>query len=173
MAQMVKNPPANAGDTGGTGSIPGSERSPGEGQGNPLQYSCLGNSMDRGACRTTVLEVTKESDTTEHLTAQFDRGEPWKLKQADTAQRAELEPRVMISVSSCLVGTLVLTSRGQPPAACKPNPAHFLLLSIKLYWHLTTTIHARDDLLQWQSCPTKLIMLTHGPLPKKACLPLG
>ena len=107
MAQMVKNPPANAGDTGGTGSIPGSERSPGEGQGNPLQYSCLGNSMDRGACRTTVLEVTKESDTTEHLTAQFDRGEPWKLKQADTAQRAELEPRVMISVSSCLVARLL------------------------------------------------------------------
>ena len=45
VAQMVKNPPANAGDTG---SIPGSGRSPGEGNGNPLQYSCLENSMDRG-----------------------------------------------------------------------------------------------------------------------------
>ena len=43
---MVKNPPASAGDAG---SIPGSGRSPGEGHGNPLQYSCLENLMDRGA----------------------------------------------------------------------------------------------------------------------------
>ena len=46
---VVKNPPANAGDTGDVGSIPGSGRSPGTGNGNPLQYSCLQNSMDRGA----------------------------------------------------------------------------------------------------------------------------
>ena len=51
------NPPAKAGDTG---SIPGSERSPGEGNGNPLHYSCLGNYMDRGAWRATVHGVTKE-----------------------------------------------------------------------------------------------------------------
>ena len=44
MAQMVKNLPANAGDMG---LIPGSERSSGEGNGNPLQYSCLENPMDR------------------------------------------------------------------------------------------------------------------------------
>ena len=43
---MVNNPSANAGDEG---SIPGSRRFPGERNGNPLQYSCLGNSMDRGA----------------------------------------------------------------------------------------------------------------------------
>ena len=43
---VVKNPPANAGDAG---LMPGSERSPGEGNGNPLQYSCLGNPMDRAA----------------------------------------------------------------------------------------------------------------------------
>ena len=47
---MVKNPPANAGDTRDAGLIPGSGRSPGGGNGNPLQYSCLGNPMDRGAC---------------------------------------------------------------------------------------------------------------------------
>ena len=52
----VKNHPANARDTG---SIPGSGRSPGEGNGNPLQYSCLGNSMDRGAWRVTVHLVAK------------------------------------------------------------------------------------------------------------------
>ena len=58
---MVKNPPANAGDVG---SIPGSERPPGEGNGNPLQYSCLGNHMDRGAWWAVVHGVAKESDTT-------------------------------------------------------------------------------------------------------------
>ena len=56
-----KNPPAKAGDPG---SIPGSKRSPGEGNGNPLQYSCLGNPMDRGPWQATVHGVAKESDTT-------------------------------------------------------------------------------------------------------------
>ena len=46
---MVKNPPANAGDPRDMGLIPGSERSPGEGHGNPLQCSYLENSVDRGA----------------------------------------------------------------------------------------------------------------------------
>ena len=46
---VVKNPPANAGDTGDVGSIPGLGSSPGKGDGNPLQYSCLENPMDRGA----------------------------------------------------------------------------------------------------------------------------
>ena len=59
---VVKNLPANAGNTG---LIPGLGRSPGEGYGNPLQYSCLENSMDRGAWRAPVHEVTKEPDTTE------------------------------------------------------------------------------------------------------------
>ena len=46
---VIKNPPANAGDTRDAGSIPGSRRSPGVGNSNPLQCSCLENSMDRGA----------------------------------------------------------------------------------------------------------------------------
>ena len=61
---MVKNPPANAEDMG---SIPGLGRSPGEGNGNPLQYSCLGNPMDRRAWRATVHGVTKGSGKTEGL----------------------------------------------------------------------------------------------------------
>ena len=56
---MVKNLSANAGDTGDLGSIPGSGKSPGVGNGNPLQYSCLGNPMDRRAWQTTVHGVTK------------------------------------------------------------------------------------------------------------------
>ena len=58
---VVKNLPANTGDTG---SIPGLRRSPSEGNGNPLQYSCLGNFMVRGAWRATVHGVAKESDMT-------------------------------------------------------------------------------------------------------------
>ena len=56
---VVKNPPANARDTGDTGSIPGSGPAPGEENGNPLQYSWLENPMDRGAWRATVHGATK------------------------------------------------------------------------------------------------------------------
>ena len=53
---MVQNLPANAGHVG---AIPGPERTPGEGNGNPLQYSCLENPKDRGAWRVTVHGITK------------------------------------------------------------------------------------------------------------------
>ena len=56
---MRKNPPANVGDAGDVGSISGSGRSPGVGNGNPLQYSCLENSIDREARQDTIHEVTK------------------------------------------------------------------------------------------------------------------
>ena len=59
MALGVKNPPANAGDARDSGSIPGSGRSPGVENGNPLQYSCLGNPMGRGAWWATVHGVAK------------------------------------------------------------------------------------------------------------------
>ena len=54
MALLVKNPPANSGDIRDMGLIPGWVRSPGEGHGNPFQYSCLENVMDRGAWWATV-----------------------------------------------------------------------------------------------------------------------
>ena len=59
VALMVKNPPTNAGDLRDIGSIPESGRSPGEGNGNPLQYSYLGNPMDRGAWQALVHGVEK------------------------------------------------------------------------------------------------------------------
>ena len=62
---MVKNPLADAGDAGEVGLFPGSGRSPGVGNGNPLQYSYLENSMDSGTPWATVYGVA-ESDTTEH-----------------------------------------------------------------------------------------------------------
>ena len=62
---VVKNLPANARDAGDTGSISRSGRSPGEGNGNPFQYPCLGNPRDRGAWQATLQRVA-ESDTTEN-----------------------------------------------------------------------------------------------------------
>ena len=59
-----RDSPANAGDTGDMDWIPGSGRSPGGGNCNPLQYFCLGNPIDRGAWQAIVHEVTKESDAT-------------------------------------------------------------------------------------------------------------
>ena len=59
---VVKNLPVNAGNAG---SVPGLRRFPGEGNGNALQYSCLGNPMDRGAWQDIVLKVAKELDTTQ------------------------------------------------------------------------------------------------------------
>ena len=59
VALVVKNPSANAGDSGNMGLILGLGRSPGEGNGNSLQYSCLENSVDRGAWRAVVHGVTK------------------------------------------------------------------------------------------------------------------
>ena len=61
VVSAIKNSPANAGDMG---SIPGPGRSSGKGKGNPLQYSCLENPMERGAWQATVHGVAKESDMT-------------------------------------------------------------------------------------------------------------
>ena len=58
---------ASAYNVGDPGLIPGSGRSSGEGNGNPLQYSCLGNPMNRGACRATVQGAAKESVTSQQL----------------------------------------------------------------------------------------------------------
>ena len=67
VALAVKNLPANAGDIRDMGSISGSGRSPRGGHGNSLQYSCLGNPMDRGAWQATVHEVTKSQTQLKQL----------------------------------------------------------------------------------------------------------
>ena len=67
---MVKDPPANAGDIRDLGSIPGSGRSPGGVHGNPLQYSCLKNPMDRGAWPATARGVTKSWTQLKQLSRQ-------------------------------------------------------------------------------------------------------
>ena len=98
---MVKNLPAN---TGVTGVIPRSGRSPGEGNGNPFQCSCLGNPMDRGAWQATVHGVAKELDTTEQLNHTNDSvgcADPFLLafmKGVDTL----LDPLFLPKVERCL-----------------------------------------------------------------------
>ena len=67
MVLLVKNPSADVGDKTDMSLIPGLGRSPGGRNGNPLQYSCLENPMDRGAWWATVHGVVKELDTTEQL----------------------------------------------------------------------------------------------------------
>ena len=64
VALVVRNPPAKAGDIREVGLIPETGRSPGAGHGNPLQYACLENPTDRGACQATAHGVA-DSDTTE------------------------------------------------------------------------------------------------------------
>ena len=78
---VVKNPPASAGDAG---LIPGLGRFPGEGNGNPLQYSCLENPMNRGAWQAIVHGVTKESDPTEHTCTHGVSSEPQKSPVSKT-----------------------------------------------------------------------------------------
>ena len=74
MALVVKNLPAKAGDTGASRSVPGSGRSPGVRNDNPLQYSCLGNPLDRGAWWATVHRVAKSQTQLKQLSTTT----PWK-----------------------------------------------------------------------------------------------
>ena len=67
MKLVAKDPPANARDRGNESSVPGSGRSPGGGHSNPLQYSCLGNPMDRGAWWAPVHRVAKSQTQLEQL----------------------------------------------------------------------------------------------------------
>ena len=82
---MVNNPPVNAGDKG---SNPGPGRSPGEGNGNLLQYSCLGNPMERGTWWATVYGVTKELATTQQLHTHTHR---WTIEVSPARKQGEGE----------------------------------------------------------------------------------
>ena len=77
---MVKNSPANAGDSRDVGSIPGSGRSPGGEHGNPIQYSCLENPMNGGAWRATVYRVAKSWTQLKQLSTKDDNDTPTKIK---------------------------------------------------------------------------------------------
>ena len=85
--KVVKNPPANSGDLGDMDLIPGSGRSPGVGNGNPFQYSCLENSMDRGAWQVMVHGVSKSWTRLRTHTTTTDRSSKKVLKHLDKEWR--------------------------------------------------------------------------------------
>ena len=87
MNTVVKNPPANAGDARHTGSIPGSGRSPGVGNGNPLQYTCVENSMDRGAWWAAVHGITKSWTRLKRLSSSSSKALGVKTKIEAMSQR--------------------------------------------------------------------------------------
>ena len=95
LVLVVKNPPANVGDARDSGLIPGLGRSLGEGNGNPLEYSCLGNPMDRRAWRVTVHRVTNSQTRlcthTSHLLSTW-RRDSRKGKEVQE-QRKKTGPR--------------------------------------------------------------------------------
>ena len=99
---VVKNPPANAGDAV---LIPGLETSPGEGNGNPLQYSCLGSPMDRGAWQATVYGVAKRVD--HDLAAKQNTGVKRGKGSSDNPSCGTLSP-----FHATLLGKKNATSRG-------------------------------------------------------------
>ena len=78
---VVKNTPSDVGDVRDAGSIPGSRRCPGEGNGNPLQHSCLDNPMDRGAWQATVHGVTRSDTIYQLSTHTHTRSEQYLLKK--------------------------------------------------------------------------------------------
>ena len=94
-SQVAQYPPASAGDMG---SIPGSGRSPGGGNGNPLQYFCLENPMDRGAWWATVHGAAKKSDRTEQLSTHTHFMISFTLH---TSRRRKLGPRGRLKKLSC------------------------------------------------------------------------
>ena len=115
MALMVKNPPANAGDVRDTESIPGSGRSPGGGYGNPLQYSCLENPMDRGACWATVHEVVKSQTWLKWLGKQaYPWQRCWVAPKDDSLHLAKLSCWVFLHYSSSWSLCLSVMGIGYP-----------------------------------------------------------
>ena len=102
---MVKNQPASAGDLRDLGSVRGLGRSPGEGNGNPLQYSCLENPMDRGACWATVHRVT-ELDTAERLSTHLQARVTWSnISISVTFPKSVMEPPYIMSPELCMGST--------------------------------------------------------------------
>ena len=103
MALVVKNLPANAGDRSDAGLIPGSGRLPGGGNGNPLQYSCLGNPMDREAWWAAVHRVAKSQtriEVTSHMHATGKEAKSSNLYECDTDMRKMYHDDIYVSIKN-------------------------------------------------------------------------
>ena len=115
---VVKNPPVNAGKVRDAGSIPGSGRSPGEGNDNPLQYSCQGNPMNRGAWWAIVHGVTKSWTRLSHFTSLQSTGgasDKDPVCQCRRHKRPSLSP---------WVGKIPWRKKWQPTSVFLPGKSH-------------------------------------------------
>ena len=123
MALVVKNLPAhaNAGGLRDTGSIPGLGRSPGEGNGNSLQYSCLENPMDRGAWRATVHRVAKSWTRLKRLSTRPDQGGGFAFRL------------------TCVIADRPQVHTGCWPEASVPCPVTWTVIGLSVTWHLAAT----------------------------------
>ena len=173
---MVKNPPANAGDTGDTGSIPGSGRFPGGGNGNPLQYSSLKNPTDRGAWRTTAQRVTKSHmQLSTHTHTHTHTAQLYEAGATDTSMRTR--ERVTCGTILLSLGTAAPSGglAGLPRVSCSQRQASpFLtalrgassprmrpsLVTFSFCWcqkaqdpHKTTSVDKATDSILCPSCP--------------------
>ena len=99
---MVKNPPVSAGDARDMGSMPGSRRFPGVGNGNSLQYSCLKNSIDGGAWQARIHGVT-ESNTTEQLRTTVCHTEPCPFLVQSVTEAARDKTRIVYPHVNCSI----------------------------------------------------------------------
>ena len=107
---VVKNPPANAGDLWDEASIPGLGRSPGEGNGNPLQYSCLEKPMDRAAWRATVHGVSQSQTQLKRLST---------AAQHSIHDTIQLVLDISLSLKACLKYSMQRLSPSEPDKALK------------------------------------------------------
>ena len=112
---MVKNLPSSAGDTS---LIPGLGRSPGGGNSNSLQYSCLGNPMDRETWRATVHGLAKELDTTEHNTAVLSTSNLHSVKMHGFTEVVQPSPLSNAGTFSSPSNTLCHFNGGQSQGRC-------------------------------------------------------
>ena len=126
-------------DAGDQGSIPGLGRFPGEGNSNPLQYSCLENFMDRGAWHATVHGVCKELATTEQLTLSFHSQQGWE----DTVKLTLTRMSNLIALTSLVAQTVKrlptmwetqVQSLGQEDLLEKEMATHSSILAWKIPW---------------------------------------
>ena len=110
---VVKNLPANAGDAG---SVPGLGRSPAGGNGNPLQYSCLGNPMARRAWQATVQGVAEESDTTLRLNGNNSNKSTYERSKRANEVSGAAENVLACLLIVTLLSLLLLTGPSSPTA---------------------------------------------------------
>ena len=124
VALVIKNLPANAGDAGNTGevgSVPGSGRCPGEDHDNPLQYSCLENSMNRGGWQAIVHRVAKSRTRLKWLRTAQSFKDLFKEDGAKTQFSSFLEPSLPVPCP-------------RPPAPLLPTQAEQLITALCLAW---------------------------------------